>query len=466
MKIKEEQYIINDVLAEHPGSIDKVEFKHIYPLNYVSAVNFPSAVFPLLRHQNPQPIIYIPRKVESAIKRLIPSALLHKIHPDVLVAKELCLLFLNLFTSTYFHYLEDNEAECWKRLNAGILRRYFTSDPQTYLHIITALKHPLKTGSMIECDDSYVTGRRSKRYRLGDSYLKTGLKEYELMTDQAKKIYRNQQLRKMAVANENSICANLIEFYKSISLPTNAEIIAEAEKIIAGKTPLKNGKMLKSLNKHSRDYYKNTKNISFVEDSLLRYNSLIRGGLMVPTVGSSESGGRVYDSFTLMPNWIRSLVKVNGHRMVEVDYRCLHPNISMALYGGTKKYINHQQIANDAGLPIEKVKKAHLSFFNQHTKVISHTPLYGYYSANEPTVMANLIKEKKVNGYKYTSYRLLTMEVKIITSVIERLNAEGIFVGYIYDALFTEPQNEARVLELMNEISIEMGVYTEAKKVA
>ena len=44
-------------------------------------------------------------------------------------------------------------------------------------------------------------------------------------------------------------------------------------------------------------------------------------------------------------------------------------------------------------------------------------------------------KYKSIYGHKATSRTLFKLEVKIMTEVIVLLNQEGIYVGYVYDAL-------------------------------
>src|ERR1035437_10361686 len=100
---------------------------------------------------------------------------------------------------------------------------------------------------------------------------------------------------------------------------------------------------------------------------------------MIPIDGSAESGGRVVDSFTLMPSWIRNLVKINGKRLIECDYIALHPNIAIKLYGGKTEYITHGDVALELKLKVLPVKVEHLSFFNKKVWGMKHSFLYDYY---------------------------------------------------------------------------------------
>jgi hypothetical protein len=58
---------------------------------------------------------------------------------------------------------------------------------------------------------------------------------------------------------------------------------------------------------------------------------------------------------------------------------------------------------------------------------------------------------------------MFTKEVEIMTAVIEKLNTEGIYVGYIYDALFFNPQFSNRVKQVMDETILLLNIKTDAK---
>jgi hypothetical protein len=50
----------------------------------------------------------------------------------------------------------------------------------------------------------------------------------------------------------------------------------------------------------------------------------------------------------------------------------------------------------------------------------------------------------------------------MMTEVVSRLNEEGIFVGYIYDALFFDPAFSQKVTEVMNEVALDLKMFTTA----
>jgi hypothetical protein len=150
---------------------------------------------------------------------------------------------------------------------------------------------------------------------------------------------------------------------------------------------------------------------------------------------------------------------------VECDYSCLHPNIALKLYGGTKEYITHAGVAKSSGVDFNLVKLEHLSFFNKNVWQMKQSPLWEYYTKQEPKMMNNIVSEKKssIYGYKETSRRMFFKEVEIMTEVIQTLNVEGIYVGYVYDALFCEPNHAGRVKEIMDKTVLAHGVKTVAK---
>jgi len=52
------------------------------------------------------------------------------------------------------------------------------------------------------------------------------------------------------------------------------------------------------------------------------------------------------------------------------------------------------------------------------------------------------------------------METAVMTYAIQRLNSEGIYVLYVYDALYSSHKDSDRVAQIMNESAWELGVMT------
>jgi hypothetical protein len=409
--------------------------------------------------------IKIPSKVESVIRNYVSKKLLKEIHKDVEVAIELCLLFCSQLNSTYFDIKNGKQPEGWKSLRAEYLRDFLSLSPMTYKKVIRALEEPLKKGAILECDYKPIKGKKNHFYRLTEPYLGKGIVSCDLKTKEAISLLNKHYYRVLGEAKKNPICENLIRFYQDITLPSIDEIKKEAERLIASGYVTKKGKKLRKLNGHARTYYKNHKELAFVDDAIEIFEYLTDNGLLIPTVGGEASGGRVVDSLDLMPSWIRSMVKINGELNVECDFTCLHPNIVITLYDGSTSNLTHGDLGSELNIDVKTVKKEHLSFFNKEVWQMKQSPLYPYYQQNEPRMLQNVIADKYNTQYKHkiTSRRLFAKEVEVMTAVIQQLNREGIFVGYVYDALFFHPDYAKRVKEVMDDVIQQFGIKTIAK---
>ncbi|MBM3402772.1 MAG: hypothetical protein FJY21_10790 [Bacteroidetes bacterium] len=410
-------------------------------------------------------LIKIPNKVEYAIRRLLGKKVLKVIHPDIDVAVELCLLFLSQLTSTYFGFKDGSNKEGWKSLRAEYLRELLRYENDTYKKVREALETKLFDGPIIECD--YYAERWEKCYyfRLGSNYMGKGISTYKLTTSEVKDLNLKNKQRLYKEASTNTIAQNLFLIYNMIHLPTEEEVICFSKKLVKEDFITKKGKKLTFLNKHPKSYFNNPGERSFVEDNIEIYNYLTRDGLMIPRIGNNNSGGRVTDSFTLMPSYIRNMLKIEGKSIVDVDYSCLHPNLAISLYGGSTKYLTHQKVAEETGIDLSVIKKEHLSFFNKHPEQMKDSPLFTYYKEKEPKMMNNIIDEKyrSKRRHRTTSGKMMKKEVEIVTDVIKVLSNEGIQVGYVYDALFCKPEHAERVKEVMDVQVKNNGVMTNAK---
>jgi transcriptional regulator len=455
---------INDVLDNTlPKDIEVLDIPRVTTYNDDNITTDISAQLSLFVINNNR--IKIPSKVEYVIRKYVSRKLLKEIHKDVEVAIELCLLFCTQLNSTYFDIKNGSQPSGWKSLRAEYLRDFLCLNPLTYKKVITALEEPLKKGAILECDHISIIGEKNHFYRLTPPYLGKGIVSYDLKTKEAKSLLNKHYYRVLSEAKKNPICENLIRFYQDITLPTIEQIEKEADRLIALGYETKKGKKLTKLNKHARSYYKNHKELSFVEDAIEIFEYLTDNVLLIPTVGGVKSGGRVVDYFTLMPSWIRNLVLINGQAHVECDYSCLHPNIAITLYDGSASYLTHGDLGLELNIDVKTVKKEHLSFFNKEVWQMKQSPLYPYYQQNEPIMLQNVIAEKYNSPFKHkiTSRRLFAKEVEVMTAVIQQLNKEGIFVGYVYDALFFHPDYAKRVKEVMDTVIQQYGIKTVAK---
>lgn len=410
--------------------------------------------------------INIPKSIKRHIERNIPKRYLNKIDKNNKYAVEKCLLFISNLTSTIF--FEDR----WKPLSSKILAEQFkkgNDNTFNYTHVVDALKYKSdSTDSIIQTkknklgNDTYQEGIICKSYSFTDTFYSNNLVKYtitnpEIIAKRDKFIYAQ-----IARATDNIIATNLLKLYPRIELPTDNELKAEANRLIREKYVTKKGKLLTKLNNHCKDYFKNTAQRSYVEENIKAFKFYTDISYMIPSICDSKSGGRVVDSFTLMPSWIRNLITIDGEKIVLVDYKALHPNIAMSIYGGSKKYLTHQQVAEESGIEVKDVKIQHLSFFNKQVRDMKESPLYAYYHKSDASMIAKIEQEKWNSEFKHkiTSMKMFAKEVEIMTECIRRLNEIGICVGYIYDALFCKESEREIVKKIMNEVTVELGVYT------
>ncbi|CAM3755765.1 hypothetical protein FSS13T_02970 [Flavobacterium saliperosum S13] len=409
--------------------------------------------------------ILIPKKAEYNLKNYVSKALLKEIDPDTNIAVEKCLLVLSNFASTY--YTENK----WKPLSSAVLHEQTKSNDNTFVYtkILDVLKTGTKTGAFIEVmtngdgEETYIVGEKSKQYRLTETYLKAKLKEYLIQDEEIIRRRNKSYLKQLKEANKNPICANLFDVYPDIDLPTSKELLAIGKQLVKKGYTTKKGKRLTMRNKHDNSYWKDYQNRSFVEDNIELFEFLTKRGYMIPTIGDERSGGRIVDSFTLMPAWIRNEITISGKKLSECDYCTLHPNIAMTLYGGRQKFLTHEYVAEMSHMDVKDVKLAHLSFFNMKLEHMKNTRLYNHYNTLGAEMLYGMYHDKKEHGYKITSKRMFAVEVAIMTDVIKHLNSIGIFVLYVYDALLCEEKDKPVVIETMNRIILEHGVKTTVK---
>lgn len=400
--------------------------------------------------------ILIPKKAEYNLRKYVSKDLLRAVDPNVDIAVEKCLVFLSNLASTYYTNSK------WKALNAMILHEQSKNSDNTYIYtkIINVLTIGTSTGAFIEVDKSYQIGTQSKKFRLTQTYLKARLVEYIIkdagIIHNRNKIYYKQFCEALA----HPICSNLIRIYPKIDLPTSEELLIIGKELVNQGRTTKKGKILTVRNKHKDHYWLDVKNRSFVEDNIKLFEFLTGRGFMIPSAGDMISGGRVVDSFTLMPAWIREQITVDGKKLTECDFICLHPNEIIRLYDGSTSYLTHESVAERTGIDLKEVKIEHLSFFNMKWNAMRKSLLFDYYSKNETDMLARIYRDKNEHGYKITTQKMFKLEVEIMSAVIKDLNAKGVYVLYVYDALMCEEKDSELVAKTMNRIILEHGVMT------
>lgn len=411
--------------------------------------------------------VFIPKKAKRHIERNVPKSLLKKIDKDINTSIELSLIILsNLSWTVYAN-------EKWKNLSSTIMdeqTRKGNDNTRIYTSVLNVLKYSTNTTQGIiqvktnaSGAETYQQGVSCKSYSLTPTYLEAGLTQYVIKNNKLLKRREEFYRELLTKAHENIIANNLLNLYRRVELPNYDGLKVEAKRLVDIGYTNKKGKKLIFLNKYPK--LNNNENLSYVEQHIKQFDYLTQLGLMIPIIGDNKSGGRVVDSFTLMSSWIRRLVKIDGEPIVEVDFKALHPNIAMSIYGGSKKYITHQQIAQESNLEVSEVKIQHLSYFNKEVRDMKRSPLYEYYNNTETLMNQAIIQEKQTSlkRHKITSMRMFAKEVEIMTECIKQLNAKGIYVGYVYDALFCKIGEAEIVKAIMDKVVIECGVYTIAE---
>jgi hypothetical protein len=408
--------------------------------------------------------IVIPKRVEKLFRMKRLHKELFKIHKDIDLAIEYCLIFLSNFVNIHYDY---NNQEKWKALSSVILLEQIPGANGTYKRVIELLSSTIFSSSpLIEINlndkgtPSYQVGVRSIEYRLSNQFSNNGFIKYTITSETLIKRRLKLQDRNIRVALDNPIATNLLTVYPKLTLPTEQEILLEAKRLVKEKYLNNKGKKLTILNGQKKSLYKDFGSRVSYEDSLKAYKNLTDNGISIPSISGEKAGGRVYDSFNMMPSFIRNLIKIDNEKIVNVDLKCLHPNLGMKLYGGNSKYLTHQEIAEKLKLDLNVVKVEHLSFFNKHPEQMKQSQLFEYYNKNEPKMLENLIEDKYKNDFKITSQRMFKLEVEIMTECIERLNKMKIYPLYVFDALLINYSYQNVVEFTMNEVLEEMGIYT------
>lgn len=408
--------------------------------------------------------IQIPRGIRRSVKRL-PKKVLKKIDSNLSLAAEKCFIFISNLTSSVFR-----EDDYWISLSSSILHKELkkgNDNTYVYKNVINALSYSTdSTMPIIECmknkhnRDSYQEGNYTKQYRLNYSFKNKNLEKLIIQFEDNLIKRRKYHLDELAKASQNVIGRNLINVYSKITLPTEEEIIRYGKTLVESSYISKKGKILTFLNKKKKKSYSNYHNRGFVEDHLKQLEYLVGNNFLIPKIGDYKSGGRVVDSFNLMPSWIRSMIKIDSEPIVELDYKALHPNIAMSIYGDVDYQISHEQVAKDLKRPLNEVKIEHLSFFNKRVKDMKRSPLFKYYYQKEKDILNKIIYDKKSIGYKITSQKLFKKEVDIMTTCVEELNRNNIYVIYVYDALYCKASDEVLASEIMKRSVEEHNVYT------
>ena len=410
----------------------------------------------------PSDSILIPKKINKIINRL-DKGLLKNINDDIEISKELCLYFLSFLTHSQYsdrRYVSLNAVLLSKKL-----RKNGTSDKtinsKVYTNIIKVLELGVDGVPIIYVDKQYVVGLKSRKYSLSDEYFKNGHIRHKLITKYVKDLIYRNYIDMLSNIHTNKISINSLKFYTTLSLPTKEELLNKGKELCKNNYT-KRGKKLTMRYRKDKSYWNDFNNRTFVEDAINKFDYFTEEGFIIPIVGD-DNCPRIYDSINLMNSWVRKEIKSNGSKLVETDITCLHPNLIMSLYDGLLKNITHEMVAKDLNIDIDEVKTLHLSFFNMEVNHMRASKLWDYYQDKDKETLSKVINDKNKFGYKYTSKLLFGLESKIMEKTIEKLNNKGIYVGYVFDALYGSEKNINIINETLNNTLKELDINTKSK---
>lgn len=380
---------------------------------------------------------FIPNKVRTILYKYTPIEKLRKIHNDKVTAIEYCLLFLSNLSNAFY----TNNIDKYKSLSTKLIQKQIKNSNGIvrYKEVIKLLID-INIIEVYKRDDkeTYIPNKQSKQYRLTNDYRDKGVFLYTFKSETIKKRLEDLSKEKFNKAINNPIAYNTIQLYNQLELPKIDYLLELGLSYSKEKKRDHKGRMFTMMyNKNDKSYWQNPEERIFVEESIEIYKRLTENGFIIPTIGSF--GHRVIDSISLMPKWIRNEIKLNGKRIIEYDYSALHPNIANYLYDIQSNTITHDIVKDEINALYQsdytrnQIKIEHLSFFNKHLRQMRKSILYQYYKNKN---INNLINDKQYN-HKITTMKLFRIESQIMSLNIQILNDMGIYVGYIYDALFT-----------------------------
>ena len=424
---------------------------------------------------NPNIVIF--DSIERSLHRDVPRSLLYKVNKDLDTAIELCLIFATQFTNQLFIYnrnidskksnqyiLEQNKNNIFKnslirmhKFGINLHSNYLKDNyGDVYIHILNVLLYDVKKKAIIKIDGTCTIGIKSRTYFLNNKYIIGNKKLIELKTKKGLKRKISIYSKYIDRNKNNEILKSIFKFYNNVDTLTYDEVLAQYQSLILNKSKDKHGQLYAIRGTKSRS----SDNINYVyfEDHYKMYLDFIAGKYMLPKI-SAKAGGRIAHVFNLIPSTIRDILKIDDTQLVDVDYKSLHPNIISKIYGDSAP-LNHQTVADYLNIDIKIAKIEHLSFFNKNKYSMMQSPLWKYYNDNHPILLNNILEDKKINGYKYTSKLLLTMEVNMMYQVITKLNNMGITLNYVYDGLGVLETDSKLVQRVMQDVADKFEVKT------
>jgi hypothetical protein len=350
-------------------------------------------------------------------------------------------------------------------LSSKILKSQLGTYKSRYKKILNLLIKYL----IIEKGTSYKPGTKCNSYKISDKYFTFKIKKYSLKTSYALKLHKQNRRKFNKKIFENVIAKNEILNNLYVEMPSENRALEELKKYSKKKWTNKKGKQLKILGKKKRE-----DKFVYVEDYLELY-MLLQNHFKLPKILGEKAGYRVMTKFNTCPRIIRKLIKVNGKRLLGLDFSCFQPNLANRIYGEPlKEPLSHQKAAEYLST-LDKyknlnfdefegmAKKENLSFFNKKIRYMKYSPLFKFYEKNHPTLLNNIMADKITNGYKSVTKKMFMTEVKIMTEIVKRCMGSGIIAVYIYDEVMVEEDFVSDVKEIMKEVCKEQKLNVKIK---
>lgn len=452
-KLKKEKIIktpyLNDT-CEHPtNNINNPNITDcklmFYSLNGSVIENDVFSTFP---EYDAETSIIIPKKVKRLLDKKLTKDKWSKFASNKAVSIEKLLIFISLLPTAIVR-----KERLFKAIHSDVIQDCMRrNNSNTYM--VKSAVQILQELGILEVESHYVEGEYPRGYRLTIEYFESNIVEYKLKCEEA--IYSLRMTKTKIVEQtkvENPIVQNLLNLYPKVQYPSDEVIHDFAQKLIR-EGYSKNRRKLAYIGKNKRDI----KKFMYVNEHLKRFHFLI-----LTEKSPTPSDARIYDRFSMMPSWIRKLVKIDGENVVECDFKCLHPNLAIKIYKGNQKFITHQVLAESLNKSVEEVKEQHLIYFNCHFNQMKNNLVHPFYTENEPQMVMNIFidkKESKPYFYRIVSKKLFRLETELMSRIVEKLNSMGILVIYVYDALYCKESDQEVVKTIMNKIALEMEIYT------
>lgn len=401
--------------------------------------------------------MYVPTSVVGPIRR-ISAKKLKTVHENVDISREVLFLIMTNLTSTYTSYEKSDrgsrEEAGFKRLNSQIL----SSETRV------GSKYPYAKGlkllqeeGIIEMGLDYsVSQKRSREFRIAPKYFNFKVSKVKPTQEFSKRVLSRKEREFSGSFIGSDIATEFLRNRDRVTLPSEKE--TEEILLEAVKNDFRNrdGKKLKKRGKNRREL---CGEFVYLEDYLNMYY-IYKECFTIPKITGERAGNRVITPLNMLPKVIREHVKIDGEKIVGLDFICLHPNEVTAIYRGIGDMVTHDKVSEYLGISREQAKIEHLSFFNKEWDKMYISPLFKYYIDKDPIMMERVFEDKRKNGYRSTSRKMFSLETQLMEEITRRFRELGIVGIYVFDAMYVKESVAKEAEKIMNEVAKSFGINT------